>query len=94
MKITRKHGCAYAEKINGYGWYLHSITVDQEYRNSGIGTMIMTQIVNKCGRPIYLYVSSELGGDTKKLYKFYSRFGFEKYKGSVEGYNYNMVLGL
>ncbi len=94
MRIIRKHGTVYVEKISGYGWYLHCIIVDQEHRSTGIGTQMMKQVLEKCGRPIYLYVSSEYGGDIKRLREFYSRFGFEEYKGDIIGYNYNMALGL
>ena len=93
MNIKLAHGSAYAEKINGYGWYLHFVRVDDGYRNKGIGTRLMENIIKRCsGNTIYLLVTSELDGDVERLYKFYERFGFEKQEGNHIGYNYNMVF--
>jgi len=93
MKINAAHGSAYVENVNGYGWYLHFIKVDDVYRNQGIGTRLMKNIIKRCsGSPIYLLVTSELDGDIKRLYKFYEKFGFEKCEGNHIGYNYNMIF--
>ena len=95
MKISYAHGTAILAKIRGNVWLLESIVVDEEYRNEGIGTKLMERALQKCSRPIYLLATSELGGDTKRLIKFYESFGFEKTKQPRNdgiGFNYNMVL--
>lgn len=71
MKIRSAHGTAYLTKIQGSGWCLESIVVDENYRNTGIGSKLMKKALDKCNRPIYLLATSELGGDVEKLTKFY-----------------------
>ena len=94
MKIKLAHGLAYAEKVSGC-WFLVSISVDCEYRKKGIGTRLMRTILKRCGRPIFLLATDELGGDTVRLKEFYKRFGFVPYKQKRSDdlpYNANMVL--
>ena len=95
MKISSAHGTAYLTKIQGSGWCLESIVVDEGHRNKGIGSKLMRRALDKCNRPIYLLATSELGGDAEKLTKFYESFVFEKAKQPRNdglGFNYNMVL--
>lgn len=95
MKLKLAHGQAYVEKMSGYGWYLTSITVDEQYRGKGIGTRLMNNLLKKCGRPIYLLATDELGGDVIRLKEFYKRFGFIDYRQKRSDglpYNANMIL--
>lgn len=95
MKITLSHGQAYVEKIPGGGWYLVSINVDEQHRKKGIGTRLMNNVLKKCGRPIFLLATDELGGDPVRLKAFYKKFGFTTYKQKRNDglpYNANMVL--
>ena len=95
MKISSTHGTAYLTKVRGNGWCLESVVVDEDHRNEGVGSKLMKRALSKCNRPIYLLATSELGGDVKRLIKFYESFGFEKTKQSQKDgleFNYNMVL--
>ena len=92
MTIKLAHGYLQAEKVNGSGWYIHSIVVDEGYQGKGIGTRLMVKAIKKCEGQIYLLVSGEFGGDIEQLYGFYKSFGFKKCKGNHIGYNYNMIL--
>lgn len=42
----------------------------------------MRKALEKCGHPVYLFATPELGGDLKRLKKFYNRFGFEPFNGN------------
>ena len=94
MLIKLAHGQAYAEKVSGF-WFLNSIVVEAEYRNKGVGTKLMNKVLNRCGRPIFLLATDELGGDVVRLKEFYKRFGFVDYRQKRKDglpYNANMVL--
>ena len=94
MKVKLAHGQAYAEKASGV-WFLISISVDAEHRNKGIGTKLMNNVLKKCGRPVYLLATDELGGEPERLKAFYKRFGFVPYRqkrGDGLPYNANMVI--
>ena len=55
----------------------------------------MTEVLKKCGRPIFLFATPELGADLKRLKKFYQRFGFVPFKdthGDLYPYRFNMIL--
>lgn len=75
---------------------IDSIIVDPQHRNEGVGTKLMNTVLQKCGRPVVLLATSELGGDLDKLFTFYKRFGFKTVtrRDRLEGfpYNYNMIL--
>ena len=95
MKIELAHGVVYLTKVRSGGWYLASILVDEEYRGKGVGTRLMEKVMKQCDPPIYLLATSELGGDVKRLFKFYKSFGFVKTKQPRYdglGFNYNMVF--
>lgn len=59
---------------------LHSIEVLPEYRNTGIGTSIMTDLTDyadKVGKDIKLVISGT-GEEYKRLLKWYQRLGFQR----------------
>ena len=94
MTIKLAHGQAYVEKTYA-GWFLNSIIVDEDYRGKGVGTRLMNKVLERCGRPIYLLATEELGGDAGRLKEFYKRFGFVTYRQKRSDdlpYNANMVL--
>lgn len=94
MKIKLAHGFANVE-INGFGSYLHIIMVEQDYRGKGIATRLMTRVIQKAPKPIYLLADGEFGSSVPRLIEFYSRFGFRKVKQKKRDgypYNFNMVL--
>ncbi len=93
--IQRNHGKLYMEKLHGFGWMLTSIMVDENYRGQGIGSAMLHEALEKCGRPVYLFATNELGGDLRRLKKFYRRFGFVPHKNPKQDmfpYRYNMIL--
>ncbi len=95
MTIKFAHGKAYVEKMRGGGCFLISITVEEKYRNNGIGKKLMNSVLKKCDRPIYLLCTEELGGEISRLKAFYENFGFIPYKQKRSDglpYNANMVL--
>ena len=94
MRIKHEYGELYYARIDGR-WYIESIFVNQEHRNEGIGSWLMNIAIRRCGRPVMLFATNELGGDLKRLKKFYRRFGFESVKqGKADTfpYKYNMIL--
>ena len=93
--IKLSHGSAKICKMPGVGCYLMSIFVEEDYRNKGTGTLLMEKALQQCGRPLYLLVTDELGGNVERLTQFYRRFGFVDYKQKQSDglwYNANMVL--
>lgn len=54
MVIKRQHGRFYLEKLNGVGWMLTSILVDEDYRGQGIGSEMLQEALKKCGRPVLI----------------------------------------
>ena len=92
--IQKPHGKLFMEKVPGFGWVLSSIVVEAGYRNQGIGSAIMREALEKCGRPVFLFATPELGGELKRLKRFYKRFGFEpcrENKKDLFPYRYNMI---
>ncbi len=70
---------------------LSRIIVNPELRNTGIGTNIMSDLVNyadKNKKIITLTPSSDFGGNKNKLVQFYKRFGFKLNKGVHKSYEY------
>lgn len=60
------------------------VVVPKEMRNSGIGSQIMTRVIEDAdanGRTVSLTPSSDFGGNKAKLVEFYKRFGFEPNSG-------------
>ena len=63
---------------------LARIIINPEFRNSGVGTNIMTDLINyadKNKQIITLTPSSDFGGDKNRLIQFYKKFGFKPNKG-------------
>lgn len=61
---------------------VHSILVEKSHRNQGIGTSVMNEIIafaDDNNLTITLTPDSSLGGNLRRLKKFYRRFGFKKY---------------
>jgi tRNA(Met) C34 N-acetyltransferase TmcA len=70
---------------------LSSIIIKPEYRNSGVGSKIMSDLVDyadKNGQIIALTPSSDYGGNKNKLIQFYKRFGFKPNKGVHKSYQF------
>lgn len=70
---------------------LARIIINPELRNSGIGTNIMTDLVNyadKNSQIITLTPSADFGGDKNRLTQFYKKFGFKPNKGYHKSYEY------
>ena len=94
MVIKHEYGELYYREIDGR-YYIESILVHPAHRNNGVGTWLMRVAVRRCGRPVLLYATNEMGSNLKRLKKFYGRFGFEPVKptrGDGFPYNYNMIL--
>lgn len=94
MVIKHEGGTLYCQKISGC-WFIESIVVDPALRENGIGTALMQDALDRIGRPVLLFATSELGGDMKRLKKFYKGFGFKPIKQrkyDTFPYNYNMIL--
>ena len=95
MRIKHEFGDLYYQHIDGR-WYIDSIMVDQWHRNQGVGTWLMNVAIRRCGRPVLLLATNELGGDLKRLKRFYRRFGFvpvtKANRLDTFPYNYNMIL--
>jgi hypothetical protein len=70
---------------------LSRIILTKESRNSGIGTQIMTDLINyadKNKQIIVLTPSSDFGGSKNRLIQFYKRFGFKKNAGQYKHYGF------
>lgn len=91
MKIVRKHGSVNMEYLPGGGTYIHSIVVDEGFRGNGYGSNLLVYALRKARYPVYLLCDGELGGDPRRLCRWYARFGFVKKCGRDIGWNYNMV---
>lgn len=74
---------------------LSAIVLKDEYKNSGIGTSIMNDLVNyaeKNGQIIVLTPSSDFGGDKNRLIQFYKRFGFKANKGQYKNFQFQDTM--
>lgn len=94
MVIKREGGALYFQKVNGC-WFIESVYVNPSLRGHGIGTALMQDALDRIGRPVLIFATSELGGDMKRLRKFYKDFGFKpirQRKYDTFPYNYNMIL--
>jgi GNAT superfamily N-acetyltransferase len=70
---------------------LYRIIVNPDYRNSGVGSSIMNDLVeygDKTKKIITLTPSSAFGGNKNKLVQFYKKFGFKMNKGIHKSYEY------
>lgn len=68
----------------GRGIHISKIVVPKEVRGQGLGSKALKAICNfadENGMPISLTPSNDFGGNVKRLYQFYGKFGFVKNKG-------------
>jgi len=89
----------YGEYLDGLDIYEDSksikiprIIVKEEYRNEGIGSKIMNDIVDyadKTVKIITLTPSSDFGGNKNRLIQFYKKFGFKLNRGGYKSYEYS-----
>lgn len=88
----------YKEELIGLDIYedakslkLSRIIINPEYRESGIGTKIMNDLIDyadKNKKIITLTPSSDFGGNKNRLTQFYKRFGFKLNRGVHKSYEY------
>lgn len=93
MRLKHEYGELYCHKEKEW-WYIDSIFVNPTYRNKGVGTWLMKVALARCGRPVVLFATPELGSNLKRLKKFYGRFGFEPIRQRKDDnfpYKYNMI---
>ena len=92
--LTSKYGkCINALDIyeNKSSLRLTRIIVKDECRGDGVGSNIMTDLINyadKNKQIITLTPSSDFGGNKNRLIQFYKRFGFKHNKGVYKSYEY------
>lgn len=70
---------------------LSRIVLNKESRNTGIGTQIMTDLIDyadKNKQIIALTPSSDFGGNKNRLIQFYKKFGFKKNAGQYKHYGF------
>jgi GNAT superfamily N-acetyltransferase len=68
--------------------YLELIKIRKKYRNQGIGTQVMSDIINFANVhniEIHLYAVDIYGSDLKRLHKFYRNLGFVLIKNNKDG---------
>jgi GNAT superfamily N-acetyltransferase len=68
--------------------YLQIIKIKKKYRNQGIGTQVMYDIINFANVhniEIHLYAVDIYGSDLKRLYRFYRKLGFVLIKNNKDG---------
>lgn len=86
----------YGEYLEGLDIYenrtslkLSRIVIKPEYRNTGVGTTIMEDLVNYAdqnSKIITLTPASDFGGNKNRLIQFYKRFGFKHNQGQYKSY--------
>jgi predicted GNAT family N-acyltransferase len=82
-------------KLNIYGtpetgYTLSRIEVPKDQRNSGVGSSVMSAIVEAAdqeGAKVALSPSADFGGNKKRLEDFYQRFGFTSNKGKSKDFS-------
>lgn len=70
---------------------LTRIVLDKESRGTGIGTKIMTDLINYADNNkqiIALTPSSDFGGNKNRLIQFYKKFGFKKNAGQYKHFGF------
>lgn len=88
----------YSEFLTGLEIYenktsliLSKIILNKETRSSGVGTKILTDLINYADtnkQIIALTPSSDFGGDKNRLIQFYKRFGFKQNKGQYKHFSF------
>jgi predicted GNAT family N-acyltransferase len=74
---------------------LARIVIKDEFRGSGVGSDIMSDLINYADnnkKIITLTPSSDFGGNKNRLIQFYKRFGFKPNKGVHKSYEYMDVM--
>ncbi len=92
----------YGEYLEGLDIYenrtslrLSRIVIKPEYRNSGVGTKIMEDLINYADQNtkiVTLTPASDFGGNKNRLIQFYKRFGFKHNKGQYKTYEYSDAM--
>ena len=95
----------YAKYLDGLDIYenrtsikLPRIIIKKEFRNEGIGSKIMADLVayaDKNNQIIVLTPAKDFGGSVNRLIQFYKRFGFKPNKGVHKSFEFifaNMEL--
>jgi len=88
----------YSEYLQGLDIYenktsliLSKIILNKDVRNSGVGSKIMTDLINyadKNKQIIALTPSSDFGGNKNRLVQFYKKFGFKANKGQYKHFGF------
>ena len=88
----------YAKYLDGLDIYenrtsikLPRIIIKKEFRNEGIGSKIMTDLVayaDKNKQIIVLTPAKDFGGSVNRLIQFYKRFGFKPNKGVHKSFEF------
>jgi len=70
---------------------LSRVVIKNDFRNTGVGTKIMEDLVSYADRNkqiIALTPASDFGGNKNRLVQFYKRFGFKHNKGIYKSYEF------
>jgi hypothetical protein len=82
-------------KENDFGLVLSAIVINKEARNSGIGSKVMTDLIEyseQTNKIIALTPSSSYGGAKGRLTSFYKSFGFAMNKGGNKDFRFMEVM--
>lgn len=74
---------------------LSRIVIKDEFRNSGIGSKIMEDLISYADHNkqiIALTPASDFGGNKNRLIQFYKRFGFKHNKGIYKSYEFRDAM--
>jgi GNAT superfamily N-acetyltransferase len=74
---------------------LSRIVIKDEFRNSGVGSKIMEDLITYADRNkqiIALTPASDFGGNKNRLIQFYKRFGFKHNKGIHKSYEFRDAM--
>ena len=74
---------------------LSRIVIEDECRGEGIGTEIMTDLIeyaDSSKKIVALTPSSDFGGNKNRLVQFYKRFGFKPNKGQYKSYEFRDTM--
>jgi hypothetical protein len=83
------------ETEDGSALVVHKIVVPKESRGGGVGTSVMTDLIEQADKnniPIALSPSGDFGGNVKRLESFYKRFGFIPNKGRNKDFSLSEKL--
>lgn len=74
---------------------LARIVIKPEFRNEGVGTKLMTDLIiyaDQTKKIIVLTPASDFGGNKNKLIQFYKRFGFKLNQGNHKNYEFSDTM--